>query len=197
MSAARPRIIDDADVKSMAENIRTTFTKKAIKAHEQMPFSWPATWRHVGDSLAIAYESDKWKKDGDYELYKHLAESRNRVMIAPSFRLVTQEKPHRPWSVIGSQVSFAHVAIPRYFAVLGFFEEADLRLHTAGTDDRPEFGRGKDDGVIQVRVRHAYVGGAKMPQDGRYFLFVYTASQGPLLFVMGTELGIEEDGIVG
>lgn len=206
-SAARPRIYD---AKEIASNYRKTFTDKPLKGETEYPFTWPATWHHVGDSLAIAYASDKINpeepdkvvKDGEYELYKHLAESRNRVLCQPDF-LVTQRRPRERVPVIGPMVSLARVPMPKHFALLGFFEEADIKLHTAGTDREPKFGRGTDDGVVQVKIKHAYVGGSKVlwsrlgKGKDRPFLFVYTESEGPLMLIIGEELDIERDGIVG
>jgi hypothetical protein len=207
MSAARPRVLD---ARELAVRYRTTFTQKPLRGDKEYPFTWPTTWHHVGDTLAIAYASDKinpekpsqFVKDGDYELYKHLAESRNRVLCQPDF-LVTKSKPRERWPVIGPMVSLAGVPMPKHFALLGFFEEADLRLHTAGTDEAPRFGRSADDGVVQVELRHAYVGGSKVlwSRDGKGkdqpFLTVFTESSGPLMLIFGDELDIERDGIVG
>jgi len=193
--AARVRLFDAREV---ATEIRRTFTDKAVKGERTMPFGWPEVWQHVGDSLAVAYASDKWKKDGDYELYKHLAESSNRALSVPEF-LVDHHNPKGRWPTIGPMVSFAGMTMPRHFAVLGYFEEADLRLHTRGTDQKPEFGAGKNEGVVQVKVRHAKLGASKLRQGSRErpFLFVYTDDGGPLMFIVGDELDIEKDGIVG
>jgi hypothetical protein len=186
------------DAGELARNLRTTFTDKPVKGEKELPFAWPVEWHHVGDSLGIAYDSDKWKKDGDYEIYKHIAESRNRALVRFGF-LRDRHNPAGAWPTIGPMVSFAGVTMPKHFAVLGYFEEADLVLHTRGTDARPEFGPGKDDGVVQVTVRHAKLGASQMitAAGDRPFLVVYTESDGPLMFIVGDELAIEKDGIVG
>jgi hypothetical protein len=193
--AARVRLYD---AKEEAAKIRRTFTDKPVKGDRTMSFGWPEIWQHVGDSLAVAYASDKWKKDGDYELYKHLAESRNRALCRPEF-LVDHHNPTGRWPTLGPMVSFRTMVMPRHFAVLGYFEEADLCLHTLGTDRHPEFGPGKNDGVVQVKVKHAKLGASKLRKGSseRPFLFVYTDDGGPLMFIVGDELDIEKDGIVG
>jgi hypothetical protein len=199
MSTARVKLYDAAD---LAHNLRATFTDKPVKGHKEMSFSWPDTWHHVGDSLSVAYASDKWKKDGNFELYKHIAESRNRAMVRPGF-LRDQYNPKGEWPTIGPMVSFKGMPMPKHFAVLGYFEEADLRLYTRGTDEKPEFGLGKNDGVVKVSVRHAKLGASKImwekvgKRKSQPFIFAYTESAGPLMFIVGEELDVEADGIVG
>ena len=194
----RPKVYEARDI---AANYREVFTAKPLKKDRQYSFSWPSIWQHVGDCLAVAYASDKWKKDGDFELYKHLAESHNRALVLPNF-LVMHNDPRRPIGTIGPMVSLAGTPMPKHFALLGYFEEADLRLHSAGTDEHPEFGEGND-GVVQVRVKHAYVGASKIlwSKDGERkdqpFLTVFTESGGPLILIVGDELDVEKDGIVG
>jgi hypothetical protein len=88
--------------------------------------------------------------------------------------------------------------MPNAFAWLGFFEEANLQLYTAGTDDSPRFG-GKDDGVVKITVRHGMIAGSYLKSSKRTcpFLFVYTESDGILMIVVGEKLDVEKDGIVG
>jgi hypothetical protein len=199
VSPSRPRVLEAHEI---AANLRTTFTDKPLKRDRQYHFSWPTLWQHIGDSLAVAYASDKWKDDGEFELYKHLAESPNRVLCIPHF-LYTYRQPRRPIEVVGPTISLAGVPMPKHFALLGYFEEADLRLYTGGTNERPTFGEGKDDGVVQVRVRHGYVGASKIlwsrqsRRPDQPFLVVFTESGGPVMLIVGTELDIENDGIVG
>lgn len=195
----RPRLYD---AESIARNYRETFTDKPVSSETEFSWTWPAVLQHVGDSLAVAYESDKWKKAGDYVLYKHLAESRNRALCVPGF-LRDFDEPSRRWKAIGPHVSFAEVPMPKHFAVLARFEELNLKLHTRGTDMSPRFGRG-DDGVVKVTVRHGMLGGSKIRWSEKYddmadqpLLVVYTASDGPLVVIVGEELEIEADGIVG
>lgn len=204
--SAKPRVVDAREI---AEGYRSVFSAKPLKGDKEYPFTWPSSFQHVGDSLGIAYASDKinpdrpkkWVPDGKQELYKHIAESRNRILCRPDF-LVSERRPRAPVPVIGPLVSFAGVPMPKHFALLGLFEAVDIQLHTAGTDSDPGFG-GKDDGVVHVRVRHAYVGGSKIlwsrssGREDQPFLVVYTESAGPLMLIFGDELDIERDGIVG
>lgn len=201
----RPRVVE---ARSIAAEIRRTFTDKDARREKELPFSWPARMQHVGDSLAVAYASDKWQKPGDYELYKHLAESTNRVLVVPGF-LCAFDDTRRPWPTVGPVISFGGMPMPKHFAVLGYFEEADLRLYATGPASAPAFGRGKDDGVVKVMVRHGMLGAGKIrwsavgDGEDEPFLFVYTEARssgergGVKMIVVGDELDIEKDGIVG
>jgi hypothetical protein len=58
--------------------------------------------------------------------------------------------------------------------------------------------------VVKVTVRHGMLGGSKIRWSEKYddmadqpLLVVYTASDGPLVVIVGEELEIEADGIVG
>lgn len=188
------------EAEHIAREIRETFTAKKVQRKIKFPFNWPTEMQHVGDSLAVAYSSDKWKDDGSYELYKHLAESRNRALCKEGF-LRSMDNPSNPVPTIGPVVSFTDVPMPRDFAVLALFEEVDLELHTKGTDDNPQFGRG---GVVKVTVAHGMLGGSKIvwsaidpDLDDQPFLVIYTEKDGPLMVIVGDELDIEADGIVG
>ncbi len=199
MKGQRVKVYESQEI---AKNIRETFMDRAPKGETDLPFGWPKYWQHVGDSLAVAYASDKWKKPGSYELYKHLAESRNRVLVRPGF-LRDYYNSNGGWPVIGPTVSISDTPMPKHIAVLGYFEEADLQLHTSGTDEDPRFGKGADDGIVKVSVGHAMLGASKIRWDavsrGRSqpFLVVYSPSKGPFMLIVGEELDVEKDGIVG
>lgn len=196
------------DVEDLAIGMTETFKDRPWEFRENTSFTWPSQLQRVGDSLAVAYASDKWKQKNpqgfrDQELYKHLAESRNRAYAKPGL-LVDFHKPNRSWPVKGPMISFADCPMPRQFAILGLFEEASLKLYTQGSKTKPRFGKGDNDGVVKITVRHGMLGASKMlwtmedPDDeDEPFLFVYTKSDGVLLLIVGDELDIEKDGIVG
>ncbi len=191
------------EARDIAKSIRETFTAKKAREEIRFPFHWPQRMQHVGDSESIGYSSDKWKHAGQFELYKHLAESPNKVLVKNGF-LRDREDPQKPWPTIGPVIDFSDVPMPKEFACLAFFEEINLRLFVAGTDERPRFGKRPDDGVVQVEVGHAYVGASKImwsvdrpTAKDQPFLFVYTEKEGPLMMVVGKELDVEADGIVG
>lgn len=191
----------------VAKAMRESFANRAVERIERLSFGWPVVMQAIGESLAVAYGSDKWKhKDHrgrrEVELYKHLAESKNRILARPGV-IRDKDDPARPWPVIGPKVRITDVPMPSDFAVLGLFEGIDLRLHTGGSATDPRYGRG-DDGIIHVRVGHGYLGGSKIRwseiEPGRAdepFIFVYTKDGGVMFLVIGDELDIEKDGIVG
>lgn len=192
--SSRPRVVDAREI---AKNYREVFTQKAMQKEIELPFTWPSEMRFIGESLGVAYASDKWKKDGDYELYLHVAESKNRALCAPGFIPNT----------IGPMVSFAGMPMPKHFSVLGFFEDIRLNLHVGGTHEEPVLGRG-DAGIYQIRAKHAMLGGCKIrwSLDGKRadepFLVLYSeptkADRGGVhMIIVGDELDIEGDGIVG
>lgn len=180
----------------LARDMFETFTARSVEREVEFPFDWPSAWQHVGDSLAIAYSSDKW--DQDFTLYKHLAESRNRAYTVPGF-LRDYDNPKEPWPTIGPRISLTDIPMPKHFSMLALFEEIDLRLHTRGNHDRPRFAVDEDDGVVKVTIRHGLLGGGHIMWDEapEPFLFVYTETDGPLILVTGEELAVESDGITG
>lgn len=202
---SRRRVYDAYDI---AKDMRETFADRPVERIESHDFDWPVAMQNVGDSLSVAYASDKWQpKDArgrrEVELYKHLAESRNQALAAPGV-LFDHDDPNEPWPVRGPMVRLSDVPMPRHFAVLGLFEEINLMLYGAGSDKRPRFRSNPDDDIVHVRVRHAYLGGSKIlwsredqGAEDEPFIFVYTKEAGVMFVVTGDELDIERDGIVG
>lgn len=201
---SRPRVYDAEEI---ARNYRETFAARPVEMQVELPFEWPAIMQNVGDSLAVAYASDKWEKkraDGSrfVELYKHLAESRNQALALPGL-LRDEDDPDRQVQTYGPLVSLESVPMPQHFAVLGLFEEASLELHTSMNAGRPRFSGG-DGGVVRVEVRHGMLGASKLlwskkrkaAQD-QPFLFVYTEQDGVMMIIIGERLDVERDGIVG
>jgi hypothetical protein len=197
------------DAEAIARSMRKTFQAKEPKERVELPFTWRREMQHVGDSLAVCYASDKWKKDGELEIYKHIAESRNRVFCAPKF-LRPFEDEDAFYPSLGPMVSFEDVPMPKHFAVLGYFEECNLCLHSEGTQERPAFAKNPaDDVVVKVLVKHGMLGASKMRWstlgDGRKdqpFLLVYSEPNrddpgGVHMIIVGEELDVEKDGIVG
>lgn len=205
MARSRPRIYDAED---LAIGMTETFKDRPYEERIDYHFSWPAKLQNVGDSLAVAYDSDKWKpkdKEGrrDWELYKHIAESRNRAFIRPGF-LRDFYSPRRKYPVRGPMVSFLDVPMPKHFSVLALFEEINLQLYTQGTSRCPGFSDDPNEGVVKVTVRHGLLGGGFLlwskvdrRRANEPFIFVYTEDDGVCILIVGEELDVEKDGIVG
>ena len=196
------------DAREQALEMRETFVNRRVQTETEFPFDWEPAMQNVGDSLAIAYSSDKWKKPKgnsgrrDWELYKHLAESRNHIFAARGIIRGDERNggDYARYPVRGPDVVFCDVDMPDTFAVLGRFEEANVQLYTGGTDRRPTFSDDPDEGVVTLTVGRAMLGGGKMRMTKwtyKPFLFVYTAGDGVHFLVVGDELAVEKDGITG
>lgn len=194
----RPRLYDTED---LARGMRERFRGEPVKSRTPFPWRWPSRMRNVGDSLAVGYESDKWRREPTP--YIHLAESRNKAFCVPGF-LVDYEEPSRALQIIGPTLHIAQLPMPREFSKLDIFERARFVLHTGGSDERARFGSGDDDGVVEVQLANGFLGGSYLRWDEVHldakpqaFLFVYTERDGPLVMIVGKELDVLRDGIVG
>jgi hypothetical protein len=196
------------DAEDLAKDMVRTFNDREVEREEVFsPSFWPLALQHVGDSLGVAYSSDKWEPKDDYgrremEKYKHIAESRNRAFLKEGL-LVDADSPSSSWPVYGDLYDFEDVPMPGHFAVLGLFLEINLQLYTHMSKGKPCFSFG-DQGIVATKVRHGMVGGSKIRwskvepgAEDELFLFVYTRSQGVLAIVVGDELAITKDGIAG
>lgn len=201
--SARRRVYD---AKNVATDMVETFNDRKWEYQQNLSFGWPSALQNVGDSLSVAYASDKWKPKNsrgkrEQELYKHLSESRNRAFVRKGL-LKDFYKPNKSWPVRGPMTKFSDCPMPQHFAILGLFEEVDLQLYTGGTRERPQIVG--DDGIVKVTVSHGMLGASKMlwsvedeSEKDEPFLFVYTKSDGVLMIIVGDELDVKKDGIVG
>jgi hypothetical protein len=202
-SRSRPKIYDARDI---AKNYSRTFKDREVEYEKKVKFTWPRYLQHVGDNLGQAYDSDKWKKGSlgkrDWELYKHVAESRNKFLCVPGF--LADEDTGTQVETIGPTFDTFSWPMPNAFADLALFTEANIQLHTAGTNSSPGFGRGSNSGIVAIAVRHGFIGCSKIlwsredkSAEDQPFLFVYTENDGVMFLVVGESLDIEKDGIVG
>lgn len=205
-SSPRVRVFE---AESIARNIAQTFKDRPVETEEVLDFDWPDVIQDVGESLGVAYDSDKWKpRKGsgkrDSEIYKHIAESRNRIYVEPGLLQPGDDigldlKPIGPKLSLREASARGEIIMPESFAVLGRFIECNVVLHTGGTDDAPRRSTRGDKGVVTLSVKHGMLGASKMKRDGRLqpFIFVYRRDFGVYFIITGDELDIEKDGIVG
>lgn len=59
------------DTDAAMRRYKTFHAKDPIRVAE-LQHELPSSWKPVGDALAVMYRTDKWKKDGTDEDYKHL-----------------------------------------------------------------------------------------------------------------------------
>ena len=204
--SGRVRVFEAEDI---AKNIATTFKDRPVESEEVLDFDWPDVIQEVGESLGVAYDSDKWKPKGangkrDSEVYKHIAESRNRIYAEPSLIRPGQDigldlKPIGPKISLKRASESGDIVMPESFAVLGRFMEANVVLHTSGTDQKPVRDSRGNKGVVTFSVKHGMLGASKMRRGTKLqpFLFVYRRDFGVYFIITGDDLDIEKDGIVG
>lgn len=176
------------------------FTDRPVEKVAKLPFDWPKQLQFIGHSLAVAYSSTKWERPNSrgrrkIHAYKHLAESENRIFArkgwVPDF------------DVMGPQIPFAGKApLPEDFAHLGLFELVDIHLFNAGSSKSPGFDP-DDELIVEVEMGGARLGGSlllwstvsDLPDEP--FLFVYTPRGGVQCIIVGDDLAIHKDGIIG
>lgn len=197
------------DAEDIARGISETFKDRPVENRETLKFGWPDKLQMVGQNLGVAYDSNKWKpRDAagrrESELYKHIAESPNRVYADPNL-IQLEGNDGRLARTIGPKISLKQLskskgfAMPEHFAVLGLFMECNCILHTDGTDDGPLLPERGDEGCFTLTVQHGMLGASKFMSGGtmRPFIFVYHPTGGVYFIITGDELDIEKDGIVG
>lgn len=184
MTAARRYVVNRSD-HTAAKRIREIFVDRKVEKTIPISWKWPRTMLCVGQSEAVQYTSDKWKKRGDYEDYKHVAEGPQRLYVKPGF-LVDYST--------GKRMEFPHEvselprrmpeAIAELAPILGLqFQPYDEELELSGL-------------YYSCDVKRAYIGAAEMPGSGEVFLMVYTRSE-LCAIITGDILNVEKDGIVG
>lgn len=204
--APRVKVFEATDI---AKNITRTFKDRDVESEQTFDFEWPDVIQEVGESLGVAYDSDKWKPKGSNgrrasEVYKHIAESRNRIYAEPGL-IRPPDNLGLPIKTIGPKLSLRKasqsgaIVMPRDFSELGRFMEANVVLHTGGSAASPELPKRGDKGVVTLSVKHGMLGASKMKRHGELqpFLFVYHPDHGVYFIITGDELDIEKDGIVG
>ena len=189
-SARRAGYVIDTnpDAKAAAE-IREAFYDKPVEDVFDIHWTWPKSMIEVGRSEAVQYTSDKWKKRGDFEDYKHVAEGPQYLYVRKGFL--------RDFSNARQELALdsEEVTLPK-------------RMPTAVAELAPILGiqftpyewRGEKlvvsrDDPYHVQIQKAYIGAARL-QNGETFLVIYTREE-LCAIITGDILGVEKDGIVG
>lgn len=177
-----------------AVHIRETFYNKPAEQETEMPWSWPTTLVHAGEAFAVMYRSDKWHKKGDFEDYKHICEGRKPwdLFAVPDAEI--RDEDGEPIELVGKERKVPAGEMPSSFAVLAnclgvqgrFYREHGSRIVMPQGDDN----------IYQVQFARSKLASGKT-RSGKMFLCVYVENEGPKLFIFGTELDVEKDGIVG
>ncbi len=136
----------------------------------------------VGNCEAILYTSNKWQKDGKMIDYKHVKESDQKLLLRPDVAASGDaDEFYGPYVDLDGE-------FPDSFAVLAdsLSVQAHLYSNEAGT---------KYSDYVDLKFPKSKLGAGKF-DDGAVFCFVYDRS-GVLAVVIGEELDVIKDGIVG
>ena len=191
---SRPRIIENPRVFSGREEamrLRKTFQNAEPEVETHLPWPWPHSLRCIGEGYAVMYRSNKWKRNkNEYEDYKHLCESRKpwKLYAAPGFQVAGV-------TLAGDTKEVAASGMPENFAELANCIGVQCRLlrkERGGRVVMPE----ADEGLYEIQIARSKIGAGRT-RAGHLFICVYVESEGPKLFIFGTELDVEKDGIVG
>lgn len=176
-----------------ARKLREAFYDRPVERQTTVPWQWPRAMREVGLNLSVMYASDKWKRRGDKEDYKHLSEGKQWVLARPGF-LRQYNHPDRAVPVAGPTVDLG--PMPDSFAVLADILGVQVRLYERGGLQGYRLPSDPKAGYHQVVIPGAKLGAARFPDSGDTFLIVYTKA-GVDLLIVGEELDVKKDGIVG
>lgn len=172
-----------------AVRLRETFQDRPAEWKDTFEWGWPKTMREVGVGMAVMYRSDKWKKKGKYESYKHVCEGKKpwRLFAAPGFVIDGVR-------LVGEARTPKQTEFPDTIAILALFLGMQCRLFERDTSGifLPE----GDDGIYEVSIPKGKLAAGRT-RSGDLFLTVYVEDEGPKLFLFGEELDVEKDGIVG
>src|SRR5882724_6997093 len=177
----RRMLVNKSDFES-AKRIRETFVDRKVDKEIPIHWSWPKKLYGVGQSEAVQYTSDKWKKRGDYQDYKHVAEGPQKLFVKDGFLVdySSRRKLDFPCEVVTLPKKMPTV-IAELAPILGLqfqpYENDDLRLS------------GKFYGVDIAR---AYIGAAVHPDTHDTFLIVYTRRE-LCAIITGDILNVEKD----
>lgn len=174
-----------------AREIRRKFHDKDPQQEKPVPWQWPSEMQEIGTCEAVMYASNKWQSNPNKIIdYKHVAEGPQRILVREGF--VRDHRSSKPLRVVGPLHELNDM--PDAFAVLDRILGVQVRMYE-GTDERPRLPDG-DDGYFQIDIPNAYLGAARHPETDQTFLVVYS-NEGVHCVIVGDELNVEKDGIVG
>ncbi len=181
------RVLEIADTEKEARKMRETFMARPAKRSHPFNWGWPPSLKHVGKCLAVMYTSDKWKTNGDFEDYKHIAEAPQDLLLIADYGF---KHGKATIGLHGDMVNLVE-PMPSHFAMLAPLLGIQAQLF----DKSGRLGKGGDR-LVELDISRATLGGAHHPESKEPFLLVYQAS-GLIAIITGKELDVEKDGIVG
>jgi len=182
-------LVNASDYQS-AKRIRETFVDRKMEKEVPIHWSWPRKLYCVGQSEAVQYSSDKWKKRGDFQDYKHVAEGPQRLYVRDGF--IRDHSSRKPLPFPCEEVVLPR-RMPTAIAELAPILGLQYQPYAECEDDEELVLSGEFYGVDIAR---AYIGAAVYPESRETFLIVYTRSE-LCAIITGDILNVEKDGIVG
>ena len=184
----------ESQAEAAARKMRETFVDEPVEKVQTVKWNWPRRMREVGECVATMYTSDKWQDKGDYADYKHVSEGPQMIYVADGFLRDADADPsgRKKLRVLGPMVDL-NTPMPNAFAVLAPILGVQIRLYEEDEDGELVL---TDDGLRQVDIDSAKLGGARHPKTDEAFLIVYD-SRRVLAIIVGDKLDVERDGIVG
>lgn len=174
----RRRMYENRRDYSAAKKLRETFVDRPMSKVKDIGWSWPRAMDEIGVCTAVMYTSDKWKKIGEYEDYKHVSERDEEdhpLLIGAGFD---------PGMDVFPESTDLGIEMPDAFAELATILGIQLRLFN-------------EDGVLEDQYWETKIAGAKLGaarlSNGETVLIVYTRSA---LCCLITGFEVEKDGIV-
>lgn len=169
-----------------AKATRERFMDREAERAQRVAWHWPKTLLHVGQCEAVMYASDKWQeRRGLMEKYKHIAESKQDLLVRPGFLRVF-DNPNEKLRVNGTVREVG--PMPEAFSVLAKAIGFQCRLND-------ESGRpGNDEHLYQVNLSGVMLGAA---EAGDKCMLIFYDARGVHALVAGRRLRIEKDGIAG
>jgi hypothetical protein len=173
----RVRVVDTLD---LARRDREVFhDSRNPKQVRLVGVQWPRRLVEIGEGWGILYRSDKWNT---VDNYKHLHESDWRMFVSPTFKLSFDDGQDLRQNPDLAPVYDVEGEMPRHVAYLGKCMGAQGILN--------------DGRMVHIEIPGAHWAAARVPGDeGHAVIFAY--SDAIHLVIVGEQLGIERDGIVG
>jgi len=194
-------------VNDHARKMRETFQDDRSDVSYRINANWPTTFYELGQGRSVAYTSNKWKDEDDFEDYKHVAESPNQTWVTESFLRHARAR-NRGLRPNGGEYPMSQpmVEFPPTVAELAPFIFLEARPIESWSDSgtRRRIVLARD--AVQIGIPGCVVYGCyARPPSGSWsrlsslipFLAVIHKRDGVMAIITGHELDVKKDGIVG
>jgi hypothetical protein len=171
----RVRVIDTSE---LARVDRETFHDSRVRKHVPLKARWPSQVIDIGQGYGVLYRSDKWKT---VDNYKHLRESNWRILVNPAFKMTWEDGDDLRDNPDLTETYKIEGDMPKHVAYLG----KCLGVQGILNDGR----------IVHIEIPNAHWAAARVPGDSQVALIAY--SNAIDVVVVGEDLGIEKDGIIG